>query len=345
MARHRKAFGSIRRLPSGHYQARYTGPDLGRYSAHLTFGTRGDAEGWLAGQHAAVLRGDWEPPRTRSSTPAPGPLTLGAYAPQWLARRDLKPRTRDHYQRLLDQHILPALGQRPLRGITPGDIADWHSRMDAHTPTLRAHAYGLVAAVMRTAVAEDLIPSSPCRIRGGSISRRRVQITPASLDELQAIVTAMPERLRLMVLLGAWCALRYGELVELRRNDLDVHTGVVHVRRGVTFPPGGPVVGTPKTQAGRRDVALPPHLLPLVADHLARHTSPGAGSLLFPAGDGVSHLRPSSLARSWYPARAAAGRPDLRFHDLRHTGAVLAASTGATLAELMSRLGHTSPAA
>lgn len=47
----------------------------------------------------------------------------------------------------------------------------------------------------------------------------------------------------------------------------------------------------------------------------------------------------------YYPARIAAGRPELRFHDLRHTGAVLAASTGAILAELMARLGHSTPAA
>ena len=55
-------------------------------------------------------------------------------------------------------------------------------------------------------------------------------------------------------------------------------------------------------------------------------------------------MAPSSLYRVFYPAREAAGRPDLRFHDLRHTGAVLAAQTGATLAELMGRLGHSTPA-
>lgn len=56
-------------------------------------------------------------------------------------------------------------------------------------------------------------------------------------------------------------------------------------------------------------------------------------------------MRTATLAKVWYPARAAAGRPDLRFHDLRHTGAVLAAATGATLAELMARLGHSTPGA
>ena len=54
-------------------------------------------------------------------------------------------------------------------------------------------------------------------------------------------------------------------------------------------------------------------------------------------------MRPATLAKVYYPAREKAGRPDLRFHDLRHTGAVLAASTGATLSELMTRLGHTTP--
>jgi len=68
--------------------------------------------------------------------------------------------------------------------------------------------------------------------------------------------------------------------------------------------------------------------------------------LLFPSkGDPRRHLAPASLYRHFYSARDAAGRPDLRFHDLRHTGAVLAASTGATLAELMSRLGHSTPQA
>ncbi len=65
--------------------------------------------------------------------------------------------------------------------------------------------------------------------------------------------------------------------------------------------------------------------------------------LLFPAAtDGNHHMAPATLYKVYYPAREAAGRKDLRWHDLRHTGAMLAAQTGATLAELMGRLGHTS---
>jgi len=73
--------------------------------------------------------------------------------------------------------------------------------------------------------------------------------------------------------------------------------------------------------------------------HIAEYAQPGRKGLLFPTITG-SHLSPSTLYKSFYKARKAAGREDLRWHDLRHTGAVLAASTGATLAELMARLGH-----
>jgi integrase len=103
-------------------------------------------------------------------------------------------------------------------------------------------------------------------------------------------------------------------------------------------------VGTPKSPAGRRTVSIPPHLVPVLDDHLRTHVQPDSGSLLSPARHG-GHMAPASLYRVWYPAREAAGRPDLRFHDLRHTGATLAAATGATLADLMQRLGHSTPAA
>ncbi len=148
-----------------------------------------------------------------------------------------------------------------------------------------------------------------------------------------------------MVLLASWCGLRYGEVSELRRGDLDLRGGVVHVRRGVVRVGGEFVVGTPKSDAGTRDVSIPPHLMMLVMEHLAANITGGRDGLLFPAADGRSHLLASTFYVSFYKARDAADRPDLRFHDLRHTGAVLAAATGATLAELMGRLGHSTAGA
>ena len=91
-------------------------------------------------------------------------------------------------------------------------------------------------------------------------------------------------------------------------------------------------------------IQQPPHLLPPLREHLALNIVGGRDGLLFPGRDG-GHLPQSTLAWHFTRARETAGRPDLRWHDLRHTGAVLAASTGATLAELMARLGHSTPGA
>jgi integrase len=151
----------------------------------------------------------------------------------------------------------------------------------------------------------------------------------------------MPDRLRLIALLAAWTQLRFGELAELRRKDIELRTGVIHVRRGVTWTEGEVYVGTPKSDAGVRDVTIPPHLMPMVKAHRKEH----AGiELVFPSPNG-NHLTSTMLYEHYWPAREAAGRPDLRFHDLRHTGATLAAQSGATLRELMARLGHSTPAA
>ena len=91
----------------------------------------------------------------------------------------------------------------------------------------------------------------------------------------------MPVRLRLMVLLAAWCAMRYGELAELRRSDLDLRKGVVRIRRGVVWVDGAAVIGEPKSEAGKRDVAIPPHVLPAVREHLATMPMTGRDALLW----------------------------------------------------------------
>ena len=287
----KRGFGSVRKLPSGRYQARFTGPDGERWLAPRTFVTKEHANVWIAGQQTDISRGTWTPWRSRRRT----------------------------------------------SGL-------WHATADTAKPTMRAHAYALLRTIFSTAVADDLVPTNPCRVTGAGTTKRARAIRPASLGELEALTAAMPDRLRLLVLLGAWCALRFGELAELRRADIDVRRGIVRIRRGVVWVNSEAIVGPPKSLAGVRDVAIPPHLMPLVRDHLKRFVGSADSALLFAAGDG-RHLTSNSLYWHFYRARTTAGRPDLRFHDLRHTGAVLAAATGATPAELMARLGHSSPAA
>lgn len=355
-------FGTVEALPSGRHRARYRGPDGRRYSAPTLFLTAKDARGWLALRQAEIIRGQWLPPGATGRPAAR--LTFGSYAESWLQHRDLKSRTAEHYAKLLDQHLLPTFADLPIASITPEDVRGWHSTFGSSTPTLRAHAYGLLRTIMNTAASDGKIAVNPCTIRGAATARRVHKIRPATLDELAIIAAEMPPQYRMMVLLAGWGAMRFGETTELRRRDCvivepteaDIAAaekkgepvpeayGVIRVERAVVRTEGGFQVTTPKSEAGSRDIELPPHLLPALKEHLATLTGPAADALLFPAAGG-QHLAPASLYRHFYRAREAAGRKDLRWHDLRHSGAVLAAVAGATLAELMSRLGHSTPAA
>jgi integrase len=308
--------------------------------APVTFETKLDADMWLKGQTRDVERGVWAAPEVSRR----GGLRLRQYAETWLADRDLKPSTRALYRGLLDDLILPPLGDAYLDKIGPTSVRAWHASLNAGTPTRRAHAYSLLRSIYSTAVADDLVDANPCRVKGAGAARKVHDTRPATLAELEVIVDTIPARYQAMVLLAAWCGLRFGELTELRRSDVDVTEGLLRVQRGVTRVDGAFVVGDPKSEAGRRSVAIPPHLMSAIRKHLTTHTGPEPGALLFPARDG-GHMQPSTLYKVWYPAREAAGRNDLRFHDLRHTGATLAAATGATLKELMARIGHSTPAA
>ncbi len=346
----RGAFGTVSQLPSGRWRAMHYGPEGSagpRYKAPTTFTTKKAARQWLSTQQADIIRQTWLPPV--DPTPTTKPQTLAEYADVWLPNRlvdgePLKDRTREMYRKMLDIHILPVLGDKPVSSITGDDIRAWHAVTLTKQPAYRARCCGLLHTILATAVTDEKLAANPCTIRGAGSARRQITIEPASLDELSKLVEAMPEQYKVMALLAAWCALRFGELTELRRKDIDIEAGVVRVRRGVVYlrkrDDSRFVVTTPKSKsAGKRDVAIPPHLLPAIRDHLVDYVAPGNEELLFPAFQG-GHLHQATMQQIFSKARAAAGRPDLRFHDLRHTGAVLAAATGATLAELMARLGH-----
>jgi len=344
----RRGFGYLRRLPSKRYQASYIGPDLARHVGPTTFRTKGDAETWLADERRVVESGQWRSPVRRQAEVARTTQseTLEDYARRWLRQRrvkgePLRASTVVDYERALRLYINPHLGGRRLVDITRADVRRWHSiELQKVSDRPRSKAYAVLRTIMNSAVEDELIDVSPVSIRGAGMTRRKHGVEPATLDELRIIVEAMPERLRLMVLLAAWCALRYGELAELRRKDVDLANGVVKIRRAVSFTPGGATVGPPKTDAGIRDVAIPPHLHDIVRDHLKDHVRPAQDGLLFRSDSG-GHLYESVVYKRWNAARKVAGRPDLRFHDLRHTGATLAAQAGATTAELQARLGHT----
>jgi integrase len=352
----KRSFGRLRQFRSGRWKASYTGLDKKLYEAPHTFGAKVDAEAWLTDRRREIDRGLWSPPASAEQQKAARGQRKAAaeqfkpYAERWLKTRtvrgrSLKPRTVEHYEKLLEDHIYPTFGAKPVRDITMQQVDGWYAKTLTDHPTMRAHTYSLLRTILETARTRDrLIETNPCLIRGAGTAERKIKPKPATLDELDVIVGEMPDRLKLMVLLASWCALRFGELVELQRGDIDVVEHVIHIRRAAVRVEKGWKVGDPKSEAGKRDVAIPPHIVPAVTDHLAKHVGNARDALLFPTKNG-RHLQPSTLARHFTRARIKAKRPDLRFHDCRHTGAVLAAQTGATLAELMARLGHSTPAA
>jgi hypothetical protein len=140
--------------------------------------------------------------------------------------------------------------------------------------------------------------------------------------------------------------LRFGEAAALRREDIDLALGTVRIERQLQELKSGELrEGPPKTEAGRRLVSLPPHVLPELERHLKLNVGPGESNLVFTSPDGTQLRRSNFNRRVWQPACKDMGLQGFHFHDLRHTGSTFAASTGASTKELMARMGHSSPRA
>jgi integrase len=223
-------------------------------------------------------------------------------------------------------------------------VRHWNAKVAKEFPTTAAKAYRLLSGIMRTAVTDSVIVSSPCRVRGAG-TEHAGERPVATLAEVQALADAMPAHLKVLVLMATWCQLRRAELFGLRRRNIDLLRRSISVEqtRVVTMK-GNPVTKRPKSEAGRRTLSVPPHIVPAISEHLESFVGPEPESLVFPGKEG-GPLLPQVLNRSWKKARKMVGRTDLRLHDLRHTGLTLAAASGATVAELMHRAGHASPRA
>lgn len=356
----RRGFGETERRATGSgvsYRARYAMPDGARYSR--SFGTKMDAEAWLATERSLIDREEWSPPAARKMAAArrerqAASNTVAAFAKRYLVERDLRPTTVRSYQTLLGSRILPYFGEMPLRDVTLSEIKRWRASLDPKTESSNAAAYRLLRSILQAAEEEELIVRAPPKIRGAGTSRVKHVAVPATFDEIAIIVDAMPDNLKLLIVLAAFVGLREGELLELRRSDVDGVTGRISVTRKVdkeadrsvrgACPECGRHISTPKTRSGIRVVHVPPPFLPMLQDHLLEQTAEGSNGLLFP-GDRTDHMSVRYVMDRYRPARGKAGRPDLTIHHLRHTALTLAGQHGATAAELQARAGHASQAA
>ncbi len=308
-----------------------------------SFRTKKAAESFERAELSARDRGTWTDPRA-------GAITVDEYVRGWLQARTvrgrpLSPRTNETYRYLLDRFVLPAFGALQLNAVRANDVRDWHGQMSRNAPTSVApKAYRLLHAIFATALNDGLIAANPCRVTsaGGERPAERPVLSP---DDIAALAGAIEPRWRAMILVAAYGALRFGELIGLRRRDIDLLHGVVIVDSQLIEVANRHVRTAPKSAAGRRRVNLPAFVVAELGHHLDTYVSADPETPVFSGERGGTPTR-TNWSRTWARARHHAGvRPDIHLHDLRHAGATLAAQAGATTKELMARLGHASPRA
>jgi integrase len=333
----RRHFGNVRRLGSGRYQASYWHEGL-RHTAPNTFTAKADALAYLSVMETNLLRGEWIDPKA-------GRETFGAYGKRWLAHRpDLRPSTRELYEALWRKWLEPAFNDVPLAAMTPERWRTWYVEQITQHPgsTRPGKAYRLARSMLNTAVEDGRIKVNPCHVKGAG-SEQAPERPIAMPDEVAKLAKAIDPKYQAMVLLGAYCSLRFGELAGLRRKRIDLlHRTITVEEQAVDLADGRIVFGPPKTSAGRRTVAFPAELVPIIADHLASYVAPEPDALVFTSPEGCP-LRRGKFRHRWGAACRKVGVEGLRFHDLRGSGATWAAHAGATVRELMDRLGHSTP--
>jgi len=314
----RRSFGSVRKLPSGRWQARYKIEGGRSITAPTSFATKAEAARWLAGVETERAKGSWVDPQA-------GRIALDAYATAWLrGHARLAKRTREIYEAQLRLHILPAidsavpaLGTVALTDLTPALVRQWYAALIARrSPSVAAKAYMRLRQILTAAVNDDLIGKNPCRIQRGGTEHHPEQRF-ATMAELGALAEAVPDRYRAMVLVAGLAGLRQGELFGLRWEDIDFAAATITVRRKRLRLASGEVIeDDPKSRAGRRTIALPAVLVVELERHRAGYDS--GGGYVFTSEEGTTLERSNFRQRVWLPAAKAAGMEGLRFHDLRH---------------------------
>jgi integrase len=329
-----RSFGSIRRLPSGRWQARYRAPDGMLRSAPQTFTHKADASKWLALTQAELL-GGWIDPDA-------GRVPFPAYAATWIEERPgLRPKTIQLYRYLLRAHMRDAFASATIAGITEADVRRWRANMLSAgvTPVTAAKAYRLLKSILATAVDDGLIRRNPCRIKGASVEKspERPVLT---IGQVFALADAIGPRYRALVLLACFCGLRWGELAGLQRADIDCDRRTVRIARQLCEVAGRePFLASPKSDAGKRTVSMPSLILADIGSHLDTFTQPEADALVFTSPHGMPLRHANFRRRTWRSALEATGL-NIHLHDLRHTGNQLVAEAGANPRELMERMAH-----
>ncbi|MEO8697613.1 MAG: site-specific integrase [Acidimicrobiales bacterium] len=305
-----------------------------------TFATKADANQWLSTVQTDVARGD-------HLDPAGNDILFEEFATAWLAdKRALRPKTVELYSHLLNCHLLPTFGPLPLARIDTTLVRRWHAAtLSGHlSQSTVAKTYRLLRQILETAIDDHLIRQNPCRLKGAA-TEKTIERTIPTLAQVHALADAIDPRYRAMVWLGALGGLRKGECHGLARRHIidDGATVSIRVERAlVETQRHGLLIQEPKTEAGRRTVALPSFVAEEVRTHLERFVGAQPDALVFTAAHDGGPVNKTVWRNAWQKARLGA-HVDCTFHDLRHFAGTMNAAAGATTKEAMARLGHASP--
>ena len=334
MARSRRPWGSVRKLPSGRFQARFLDPDTRRMvTAPLTFASKGAADRWLNRKRAALDAGTAVDERAGSE-----PLSnwWPGYSRSLQTR---KPSTKVNYSTAWRLRIEPRFGSMPVRRIKPSHVDDWIADMgqDGVSPTKAIEAVGVLKRLLDRAVRDKAIPSNPCVLRSVSMPRRpqveRPVLSPAEVERLASEMTH--KRDAVLVRLLGYGGLRVGEVLALRWSDVDLEGGMLTIRQSVEASTGSMIVGPTKTYA-MRTITLPGALV----RQLSTLKDSQTGTALVFANRSGSYLRYGNWRRDcWNPAVKRSG-VKARPHDLRATCASLLIDAGASVKDVKQHLGH-----
>jgi integrase len=340
----RRNFGWLRKLPSGNYQASYFHGEK-RHFAPNTFGTKIAAEAWLGAEKKLIDFDQWTPVTSRVARRKLESVTLDEYGKRWISERQLKPRTRLEYESMFTRLVAPGLGAVQLRELDAGAVRAWFHGLGHKYVRRNSHAYGLLHAILATAVDDELIAVNPARMRKVMNPPTTHQPVILTIDEIRLVNESLPENYRAMFLIMVFLGTRWGETIELRRGDVSAGCDYLSVSRAATHRG---VCRVSTTKSGHaRVVAIPNAIQETIKHHLNSFVGEAQDSLLFAAPKAAcNHKNETSFKRGVFrPALETIGRTDFRIHDCRHTAGTLAALAGATLRELQDRLGHQTPKA
>jgi integrase len=221
----------------------------------------------------------------------------------------------------------------PLVAMSPALVREWYATAMRGTGgrSSIAQSYRLLRAVMNTAVRDGAIVKNPCQIKGAGSDRAKERPV-ASPDQVAALVDAITPRYRAFVLLAAWCGFRRGEIIGIHRADVDVEAGTITIRHNRVELLESPEAfdADPKTDAGKRTVTVPPHVVPVLRQHIEDY----AGRDQVFVGRKDAPMRGNAAYQAFARARKKVGMDGFTLHDMRHTGQTLAAATGATIKDL-----------